>query len=439
MNNADLPSDADHSNTPPESPFIQMSAERLWNARRGGPSSQAVVGHALAEASASPDTARVLYERIGEEGSPLIEDTDDAAHRLVTLMYESESDIRQVRVFGQLTHDSSRAADAVQPSQQMHRIPGTDLWGLTFCARTDLRTTYRIMACMDDPSPIDLLSGARADPLNPRTTLATPETEPPRIIGMHTPDSIIELYDAPYARPLPNENDGPSWTRHWFRSECLDNTRRVWTWSPRAAPQGVLIVHDGYDWSQRSHLLTLVEEQMSAGALPPLLVVAVETLRGLSTRELGCDETFTDAIVSELIPWIGDRWPLPDDRRRWILSGQSWGGLNVMFTALRHSEAVGTVISQSGSFWYPFATDPDSFGEYGWLIEQFRDAAPSPMRIHLQVGSLEGHMVTVNRHMRDVLWAKGYDLTWTETNDNHSWYSWQFSLLDGLRSVTRDW
>ncbi|SMX78866.1 alpha/beta hydrolase-fold protein [Brevibacterium aurantiacum] len=429
----------DRSNTAPESPLTQINAEDLWAARRGSRETSPPFGPKLTAASASPKSTAALYAHLEREGAPLVEDADDPDHRLVTLMVKSVPDIRQVHLFGQLVHSSSRTADALQPSTPMVRIAGTDYWGLTFRARRDLRTTYRIMPSMSDPSPIDLMSGARADPLNPRRTLPTPEDEPPRVVGMHTPDSIIELDRAPHARTLPAEGEGTKWTRHWFASSLLGNTRRGWTWAPQAEPRGVLVIHDGYDWSQRTHLLCLLEERMRSGELPPLFVVAVETLRGISTRELGCDETFTEAVVTELLPWIASSWAVPADRKRWILAGQSWGGLNVMFTALCHPEAVGSVISQSGSFWYPFATDPDGFGEYGWLIEQFRDAAAVPTRIHLQVGGLEGHMVTVNRHLRDVLCAKNCDLTWAETNDNHSWYSWQFSLLDGLRSVTRDW
>lgn len=429
----------DRSNAGPETPFAQITAEDLWAARRASRKSALPFGPELTAASASPESAEALYARLERQGAPLIEDADDSDHRLVSLMFKSGPDVQQVHVFGQLVHDSSRAADAPQPSTPMIRLPGTDFWGLTFQARRDLRTTYRILPGMSDPSPIDLMSSARADPLNLQRTLATPEDELARVIGMHTPDSIIELDRAPHVRVLPPDGEGQRWTKHWFASSLLGNTRRVWTWVPEAEPQGVLIIHDGYDWSQRTHLLTLLEDRMNSGERPPLLVVAVETLRGISTRELGCDETFTEAIVTELLPWIASSWAVPADRDRWILAGQSWGGLNVMFTALRHPGAVGSIISQSGSFWYPFATDPDGFGEYGWLIEQFRDAEAVPARIHLQVGGLEGHMVTVNRHLRDVLLAKGCDLSWAETNDNHSWYSWQFSLLAGLESVTRDW
>lgn len=431
--------DPNRSNTPPESPLEQMSADELWASRRTEPSAAPLFGPTLTEAAADPDTAWALYRRLERDGAPLIEAADDSDHCLVTLMAASAAEISQVRVFGQLTHDSSRAADSLQPSRPMHRIAGTNLWGLTFRARRDLRTTYRILPCMDDPSPIDLMSQARADRLNPRRTVSTPEHEPPRITGMHTPDSIIELNDAPHAQELPGDSEGTEWTSQWFHSSLLGNTRRVWSWAPATQPEGVLVLHDGYDWSQRTHVLSLLRDRMASGSLPPLLVIAVETLRGLSTRELGCDDTFTEAVATELLPWIGRAWPVPADRHRWILAGQSWGGLNVMYTALRYPQAVGSVISQSGSFWYPFATDPDGFGDYGWLIEQFRDAEPTPARIHLQVGGLEGHMVTVNRHMRDVLMAKGCDVSWVETNDNHSWYSWQFSLLDGLSSVTRDW
>lgn len=64
-----------------------------------------------------------------------------------------------------------------------------------------------------------------------------------------------------------------------------------------------------------------------------------------------------------------------------------------------------------------------------------------PIRFYLAAGELEtfvtpgnhGHyLVGTNRHMRDVLVARGYDLEYVEFNGVHSELNWQDWLAAGL-------
>jgi enterochelin esterase family protein len=58
----------------------------------------------------------------------------------------------------------------------------------------------------------------------------------------------------------------------------------------------------------------------------------------------------------------------------------------------------------------------------------------------MEVGTLENRasrhgmpdMVAVNRHMRDVLKAKGYDVTYREYAGGHDYVWWRSGLADGL-------
>ncbi|HIW90891.1 MAG TPA: DUF3327 domain-containing protein [Candidatus Corynebacterium avicola] len=433
-----------YSNTRPEAPLKQVDMVDLFKGReavmrttREGRSGESP---AVAEASGTADGPSDLYDRIAAEGGPLVEpDPEDDDHRLLTFLYKGTSDTSKVRVLGQLRHAGLMLSGHDDHEHPMTRIGDSDIWSLTIRARRDLRTSYTIHA-QDSAEELPFWEyrlDAVPDPINPKI-YGNEVSEPSRVVGQSRSASVLELDQAVH-RGIGGKGPRQKWTMHWFRSELTDSTRRIWTWQPDAAPRGVLLLHDGYDCAQCTRIAEILTELTDAGELPPLLVVAVEALRGISVEELGCNDPFTDMVVTEILPWIREHWDVPADPDRLIISGQSWGGLNVVYTALRHPEAVHNVISQSGSFWYSPTSDPDGYGEYGWLIERFRDIDLEPHRLHLQVGALEGHMVTVSRHMRDILMMTGHEVTYDETNHDHSWVGWQYSIIDPLIDMTSDW
>jgi len=78
------------------------------------------------------------------------------------------------------------------------------------------------------------------------------------------------------------------------------------------------------------------------------------------------------------------------------------------------------------------------------VAAQFARAVRRPVRFYLAAGELETfvspgnrghHMVGTNRHFRDVLRARGYDLHYVEFNGVHSELNWQDWLADGLVHV----
>ena len=83
------------------------------------------------------------------------------------------------------------------------------------------------------------------------------------------------------------------------------------------------------------------------------------------------------------------------------------------------------------------AHDSDYYSETGWLIRQCVRAPTLPWRFYLQVGRFGG-LSEPNRHLRDVLAAKGYQVTFAEYSGNHDYLSWRDSLGEGLMVVFGD-
>ncbi len=100
------------------------------------------------------------------------------------------------------------------------------------------------------------------------------------------------------------------------------------------------------------------------------------------------------------------------------------------------------MLSQSGSFWWK----PGHDEEFERLARQYVSSPTLPLRFYLEVGLLESGpglpagsqspgQILANRHLRDVLQAKGYPVHYSEFNGGHEWICWRGSLADGLLAL----
>ena len=153
-------------------------------------------------------------------------------------------------------------------------------------------------------------------------------------------------------------------------------------------------------------------------------------------KELPCYEPFADFLAHELVPWIRETQRVTSAASRTIVAGSSYGGLASTFAAVQHSDVFGNVLSQSGSYWWTQPDDP----EHEWLTRHIVDQETSGIRFYMDIGLLESgptrndgpSMLLTNRHLRDVLRAKRYSVTYREINSDHDYVSWRGTLADGL-------
>lgn len=203
--------------------------------------------------------------------------------------------------------------------------------------------------------------------------------------------------------------------------------------------RAVMVLLDGWEWNVAKPIAPTFDNLISDGVIPPLVVVMPESL-GHKVRnvEMPCHEPFVEFLGAELLQWARERWGVTADPARTIVAGQSYGGLASAFAGLRRPDVFGNVVSQSGSFWWKADTEFDIEAE--WLVRRFAVEPRVAVRFRLEIGLLEGGgMLASNRHLRDVLDAKGYDVTYAEYNHDHWWPSWRATLPDALQAITRGW
>jgi enterochelin esterase family protein len=387
-----------------------------------------------------------FWQKIAAEEAPLVEPiADDDRQVLLTFLWRAVEPVDHVLLFGGPAH-----WDMV--SNRMLHLPDTDLWYLTYRVRNDLRTTYRFspndslvpfVEVKDWKDWAARLATWRPDPLNPRIFVFPKDEEDPN--GFEQVTSAIELPDAP-PQPWSDSRPGVPAGRvelHRMRSDILSNERRVWVYTPpgyRAdgEPYGLLVLFDGWACIHLLPVAKVLDNLLAESRIPPLVAVMPDNPdREARNRELPCHPPFADFLVRELLPWARARYHIADDPSRTIVGGASYGGLAAAFAGLRHPEVFGNILSQSGSFWWK----PDGDEEHEWLTRQFVVSPALPLRFYLDVGLLENtyddgpSQRCANRHMRDVLRAKGYPVHYVEYNGGHEYIWWRGTLADGLLAL----
>lgn len=390
-----------------------------------------------------------FWQRIAQEGTPLVEPVAGGpgpGEVLVTFLWRGDEETRNVLL---AAPPVDLAGEEGIAEARLRRLPGTDVWYKSRRMRADARFGYGFLV-NDSLVPFAQATPAeeearwatlRPDPLNPRRSPELP--------------SLAELPAAPpqpWIEPRPGVPAGRLEERS-FASARLGNERivRVYTppgYDPQGKPYGLLIFLDGRTYSSDIPTPTMLDNLLAAGRLPPLVAVFVANPSpGARIRELACHPPFAEFLASELLPWVRRGYRVAADPRRTVVVGSSLGGLAAACAALRHSEAFGNVLALSGSFYWQPPPDADDAGHAGdaepeWLARQLATGPKLPLRFYLEAGLLEGRprpegpsLLESNRHLRDVLQAKGYDVAYRDFNGGHSILSWRGALADGLLAL----
>jgi len=397
---------------------------------------------------------REFWARIERNGTPLIERNRGSNHECwLTFLWKGERGLRSVGL-------RSALAGSVAAESELTRLPKTDVWYRTYAVRDDLRDRYQF--AVNEPSrpatdPAEEARRARrwwADPLNPKVVDYVRDSQHPDDLpwDFRSVRSLAELPRAPHhpeLSPRPGVEPGRL-DEHRFRSRILKDERKVWVHVPTgvAPSQSDLRVAIFFDGLVYAHVLpgpTILDNLVASRRIPPVLSVFVGwSMHGRSPELCLPSPAFGRFLVEELLPWVEHTYKVHLRAERTMLVGASCGGLSALHWAVEYPDHFRLVLSQSGSFQSPdFGQFPTGLGpdeEPGRLIRALMGRPRPPLRVWMEAGSLEGNYVlpggvtllAANRHMRDVLTLKGYQVTYREFNGGHCPECWRETLVDGL-------
>jgi len=397
--------------------------------------------------------ADIFWKEIGPNGSPLIEPIqDDLINRFTTFLWRGSTDTQRVLL-------NFRNCSPIPGDCFLRHVEGTDVWYRTLRLDHRLRTTYLLTPNAPAVTPAtkiddDLLSQvsvrSQRDPLNPKATIWDSAENPD--LPVHRGASVLEMPDAP-PQPWAGKRAGTpagEIVKQDFASALLKNTRPIFVYLPpgyskNAQPYDLLVVFDGQDSIDIVPTPTTLDNLISEKRIAPTVALIVGNVKGMRGTELPCNPTFAEFLNSELIPWLRRNYNVTRDPQRVTIGGYSYGGLAATCAAYRHPETFGNVLSQSGSYWWtppPDPSKPDTFApgaDPSYVAQLFVKSPKLPLRFYLDAGSMEldrdgdgSSILVTNRHLRDVLRAKGYEVFYQEFQGAHDYLSWRGTIADGL-------
>lgn len=398
------------------------------------PNTQSPAIHSLERQVSSGHTSVVgeFWSRIANQHSPMVEaDPTDPNYSLVTFVWRGGSDTRNVVVVSPLA--LVNFDDAV-----MEKVAETNVWFKTYRMRKDARMSYRF-AVNDSLVPFEKeknffarMKSWKMDPENPRKF----------DVGFGIVASVLELQGSPsdkWTRESDTSAKGTV-TKSEFQSELLHNQRPVWIYTPTNWDRGktypLLVIMDGDSYTTLVPMPTILDNLIAAGAIPPVTAVLIGNgADDARDREMSCNKAWSEALVKELLPWLRLQQNLRFQDENTVVIGDSLTGLAAACAAHDYPSAFPKVISQSGSYYHaPAGEEPE------WLARHMATEPAIPVQFYLEIGLLETaaipsrdpSMLTANRHLRDVLLAKGNRVHYVEHFSGHEHVSWRATIADAL-------
>jgi enterochelin esterase-like enzyme len=408
------------------SPRIQELARRVQNGERSAVEDfwREVSGHGpLVEPASERPADQPAFLRSEPPNRDL----------LVTFLWRQTYETRNV-----LVSWSDRPDD-----YYMSHLDGTDVWYKTIRIRRGSRFSY---ALSPNERADDWLFTARLDPLNPRVFPDDPAITSDRNSVLDTPGAPDDSWVGRQPRMRGSVEEQP------FKSAVLGNERLIWIYtppqySPARGPYPVLLFIDGDVYVSASWINApaTLDNLINDGRIRPVVACFIRTLSRAADFSVKGD--YGKALATELLPLLRSRLAVSASPKDVILAGFSAGATTAARVALNYPQAFGGVLSQSGSFRGRGDSGDD---EPNTVSRVYIQSARAPLRFYLETGlyepyqaaSLPFHEMVLdegntqgNRHFRDVLRAKGYDVVYRETGTAHEFLHWRATLADGLLAL----
>lgn len=402
----------------------------------------AALARDVATVGASGLTA--FWAEMRRRQTPLVELLPgDDQHVLATFLWRGDASTKDVVLMAQpngveMLHDTS--------SHLVH-LAGTDVWYRTHRLPVDAEFSYLLsINPPGTPQPSGYVASASrslqatlvADPLNPlqyriltgplRSIARMPAVpDDPWVKQGGSTSSLLREYTL-HSVKLTKEPDRKLW---------------VYTTPGEIRNPDLLILLDADIYTKAVPAPAMLASLYSGGQIAPTVAVFVDSGGDTWLADHYFSDEYVSFLADEVVPWIEKQYHFKAEPKRTVIGGESIEGLTGAFAAFRRPDVFGAVLSQSGSFWIN-DHDADN-GEPEWLARQFARRNRLDVTFYLDVGQMEfvrndgdriftpfipgeTNLLASNRHLRDVLTAKGYAVYYSETHGAHEPLRWSRTL-----------
>ncbi|WP_105616169.1 non-canonical purine NTP pyrophosphatase [Vallitalea okinawensis] len=373
-----------------------------------------------------------FWAMIEDHGAPIIENlSDDKKHSLVTFIYKGDETVDNVLVIPEIEEGQSL-------EYSMDRLLDTNLWYLTSKVRNDIRFEYFLS--INDPLDDDWdrrIEQLSHDQLNKNFLLVEDENEDDNEILSHV--IMPRAEEHVWVKEKENISKG-TMKKYMIYINKLGEERRVRVYTPHGYnvtndPYKFMVLTDGDEYINILSTKAVLDNLIAEKRISPTVVLFIDST-DTREEELSCNDIFLEVLADELMPWFRANYHISLDPKDGIIGGLSLGGLTAAYIGLKQSHLFGNVLSESGAFWYK----PDRCEETEracWMSKKYNQVDKLHLKFYLNVGILEefDNMIGVNRKLRDILQAKGYDVIYEEFKGGHDYLCWGETLANGLMAL----
>jgi enterochelin esterase-like enzyme len=194
----------------------------------------------------------------------------------------------------------------------------------------------------------------------------------------------------------------------------------------RNAKLPTLYITDGQWYISRGKLPELLDKEIGAGNIEPVLVVFVDSRnpdnlqQNRRNQQFFCNPRYVEFFTNELLPTVDGNYPASAARDDRVILGLSFGGRNSACFGLMAYDSFAGIAMQS----------PANSEMVDELRFQYMAQDKLPIKIFMSVGT-QNDNTQAGRQFMELLKFQEYDLTYREVNEGHDWDNWG-PLLDDV-------
>ncbi|MEI6574896.1 MAG: alpha/beta hydrolase-fold protein [Bacteroidota bacterium] len=293
------------------------------------------------------------------------------------------------------------------PSLKMSHIEGSDLW--YYAAKYDrtARLEYKIVVNERN---------WRLDSLNKNT-----------IMGGMGPNSVLELplYSPPKFVEVRQRSPAGRVFDTTFQSETMKEPRQLkiylpFGYSTATGHYPIIFFFDGNDFFKFTQATILLDNMIADKRIPPVIAVFEQPVHRDAEYSGMLQGKFTDYIVSELVPFIDNRFRtiLSADKR--VLAGISNGGNIALWIGGTHPEVFGKVIAMSSNV-------------ENNVARAYEKGDPAMLKLYMNFGKYDmAQLIPRVNKLKSILEQKKYTFMYREYPEGHNWGFWQKYLPEAM-------